>query len=858
MKPGMQRWLGMGVWVAVAVAAPPLQSAASASVPSAPLRERVVTLAEGVTFTFVEVPAGRFVMGSPEAEAGRASDEGPLREVTLPRPYWIGKYEVTQAQWLEVMKENPATFRDYGASPAHPVEGVSWLDAQAFMTRLGARGVGRFRLPTEAEWEYAARAGTAARFPWGEDGDFRALAEHAWFYPRAEGRSHPVGAKRANPWGLHDMFGGVWEWCADWYGPYPPGAAVDPRGPAEGTHRCIRGGSWFNEAEALRSANRHRHPPDSRQTNLGLRLIWEPPIDPAAAVYERKHNGSLPDGYRAMPAAGTGPWFVPVDGHVPVAATEHPRLLFRRTDLPALRARAETPEGQAILRRLRHVLNGGDGEGPPPQWSRATEAYPKGPAEAPPLGTLTIGHPAGYGLLYQLTGDVRYAEWGKESFDRLLSGVRDRDPRYSFRRPGGALRAGPSLGWMAVGYDLCYDGWDAATRERFGRALAEYQEMPDTRTPRTPVTLASLARGSMPPHSNHFGMQVGGATLVLLALRGEPWVDAAMIEDLLEHAAYGAIRNLDEGFGDGGFFAEGDGTGSMASQIVFLSALQAWRTADGRDYFASPRPNARMLTLKWAYQTIFRDGAPDFWPVRGGYGKNTWARSGMSGAAYFGLGMGSLPPAERGAMAWIYDRFLAAADARAGTPFDTANVYPQYVVSSFVSWPLGEATVDPRLVLPQAYRDAMAGFYCWRDRWQDENDTVITVLTNPVRGYMGAPADRTLFVNSRGRRLQWGTVTDGPVRHWSASPRAETSTLVLADGTAFVVDFTGASGADIMLVTTGAADGQSVAVGGRTLTFWFPTAEQPPTARVEGEAIRVGRQQVTWRDGVPVLAITER
>jgi formylglycine-generating enzyme required for sulfatase activity len=849
----MKAWLllFLGSWILIA-------DAASAAGPAAPLRERVVTLAEGLTFTFVEVPAGSFVMGSPAGEMGRANDEAPQREVTLSKAYWIGKVEVTQAQWLEVMKGNPSTFRDYGASSVHPVDSVSWLDAQEFLARLGARGVGRFRLPTEAEWEYAARAGTTARFPWGEDDGFRSLAEHAWFYPRAEGRSHPVGTKRPNGWGLYDMFGGVWEWCADWYGPYSTGAAVDPQGPVEGTHRCIRGGSWFNEAEALRSANRHRHLPDSRQTNIGLRLVWEPPAGVGTAVYERRPNGSIPNGYRAMPSVATGPWFVPVDGHAPVAAGEHPRLLFRRSDLPALRARAATPEGQAILRRLRYLLNGAEGEGPAPHASRASEAYPKEKVQTLPVGTLTIGHPAGYGLLYQLTGEARYAEWGRESFEQLLAGVRDRDPRYSFRRPGGALRAGPSLGWMAVGYDLCYDGWDAATRERFGRAMAEYHEIPDTAKPKDAVTLASLARGTMPPYSNHFSMQVGGATLALLALRGEAWTDAASIDHLLEYAAHGVVRNLDEGFGDGGFYAEGDGTGSMASQIVFLSALQAWRNVEGRDYFASPRPNARMLTLKWAYQTVFREGVPDLWPVRGGYSRNVWARHGMSGASYFALGMGSLPPAERGAMAWIYDRFLAAADARAGMPFDTANTYPQYVVHSFVSWPLGEATIDPHLVLPHAYRDSMAGFFCWRDRWQDENDTVITVLTNPVRGYMGAEADRALAVHSRGRRLHWGTVTEGPVRDWSTSARAETSTLTLADGTAFAVDFTGASGAEIMLVTTGAAEGTPVTIGGTTLTFWFPTAERPPVPRVEGDAVQVGRQRVTWRDGRLSLGITAR
>jgi hypothetical protein len=113
------------------------------------------------------------------------------------------------------------------------------------------------------------------------------------------------------------------------------------------------------------------------------------------------------------------------------------------------------------------------------------------------------------------------------------------------------------------------------------------------------VDLDALARGTMPPYSNHFSMQVGGAALVALALDREPWADQARLDALRETAGWGIVRNLAEGFGDGGFFAEGDGTGSMASQIVFLSALSAWRNAAGRDFIASPRPNARMLTLKW-------------------------------------------------------------------------------------------------------------------------------------------------------------------------------------------------------------------------------------------------------------------
>jgi len=126
---------------------------------------------------------------------------------------------------------------------------------------------------------------------------------------------------------------------------------------------------------------------------------------------------------------------------------------------------------------------------------------------------------------------------------------------------------------------------------------------------------------------------------------------------------------------------------------------------------------------------------------------------------------------------------------------------------------------------------------------------VITVLTNPVRGYMGAPADRALAVHSRGRKLHWGTVAEGPVRRWEASAKGETSSLTLADGTAFAVDFTGASGAGVLLATTGAAEGQVIALGSARITLGFPTADQPPVARIEGPAVVVGRQRLTLRAG---------
>jgi hypothetical protein len=564
-------------------------------------------------------------------------------------------------------------------------------------------------------------------------------------------------------------------------------------------------------------------------------------------------DGKWEKGITRMAEEDDRPWFAQVKGHKPVAPGEHPRLLFRRSDVAALRRKAQTPEGQAILKRLRTQLNGSDGESMTTVFSKATHAYMGGGYKSTSVdipGVYTFGHAAGYGLLYQLTGDRKYAEFGRQCFEKALAGVRDRDDRYSFRAPGGALRAGPVLGWYAVGYDLCYDGWDEASRKKFGRAIADYKEGEGNKT----YDLERLTRGTMPPGSNHFGMQVGGASLALLALTGESFVDQEQIDTLLKIARQSMVRNLSEGFGDGGFFDEGDGTGSMSSQIAFLSALAAWRNVEGSDYVNVERPNARMLSLKWVYQTVFRDGKPDFWPIRGAYGHNVWSRLGLSGAGYYGIGIGAVTDEQKAALKWCYNRFLLAADAAAGGPYDTVSRYPHYTVCSFVNWPVGIPERKPEEVLPHGYRDSTCGFYCWRDRWQDGSDTVITVLTNRTRGYMGAKPDRKITLNSRGQHLRWGTVKEGPTTYWWSSPRGQTSSLTLSDGTCFAVDFTGASGAGVMLVTTGNAEGQAVKVDGKTLTFHFPTADAPPEVEAAGNAAVVGRQRVTLEGGHLVLA----
>ncbi len=213
---------------------------------------------------FVLVRAGSFRMGSPLGEDGRFLNE-PLHDVTITKDFYLGKYEVTQREWRAVMGNNPSRFA--GCDDC-PVENVSWNDATEFVTELNQlERINAYRLPTEAEWEYAARAGTdGARY-------HSAIGAVAWYARNSDARTHPVGGKTPNAWGLHDMLGNVWEWVQDWYGSYPSGAATDPRGPATGSGRVLRGGSWSNHPRYGRSAYRYGVSPGYRYSYLGFRVL---------------------------------------------------------------------------------------------------------------------------------------------------------------------------------------------------------------------------------------------------------------------------------------------------------------------------------------------------------------------------------------------------------------------------------------------------------------------------------------------------------------------------------------------------------------------------------------------------------
>ncbi len=206
---------------------------------------------------FVKIPSGSFMMGGDKSE-----DEKPIHQVTISNDFYMGKYEVTQAQWKVVMSSNPSNFKGDNL----PVENVSWEDAQEFIKKLNAKGEGTYRLPTEAEWEYAARSGTTDNYA----GNLDAMA---WYDKNSDSKSHEVGMKQANAWGLYDMHGNVWEWCEDLYGAYSSSAQTDPTGEISGSTRLLRGGGWSTGAAGLRSAFRGVNSPSHRNTNLGFRVV---------------------------------------------------------------------------------------------------------------------------------------------------------------------------------------------------------------------------------------------------------------------------------------------------------------------------------------------------------------------------------------------------------------------------------------------------------------------------------------------------------------------------------------------------------------------------------------------------------
>ncbi len=226
-----------------------------------------IDLGNGIKMEFIRIKAGKFMMGSEDGNA----NEKPAHEVTITKDYWMQTTEVAQEQWKTVMAINPSHFK----GEKLPVDQVKWGDAHEFLEKLNEKIKEQLKgkkagLPTEAEWEYACRAGEKGKWCFGDD--IEKLEDYVWHNKNSDRTTHPVGQKKANAWGLYDMHGSMLEWCEDGYGPYKKDAVVDPTGTGSGKPWCLRGGAWSMPAHFSRSANRGWDGPMHMETNTGLRV----------------------------------------------------------------------------------------------------------------------------------------------------------------------------------------------------------------------------------------------------------------------------------------------------------------------------------------------------------------------------------------------------------------------------------------------------------------------------------------------------------------------------------------------------------------------------------------------------------
>lgn len=549
------------------------------------------------------------------------------------------------------------------------------------------------------------------------------------------------------------------------------------------------------------------------------------------------------------------PWFVSVKDHKPLAPGEHPRLFFRKSDLPELKRRAATPEGQEIVARIKATLGGG--EDMPKQLSKATKAYDN-LKERLPEGAYTVSHAAGFGMLYQLTGDKKYAGLGRQCFELALAGQRDRDDRYSFRAPGGQLRAGPSLGMYALAYDLCYDGWPEDFRRK---AALELQNWDDAQSGEWgKADKNSLKAICLTPHQmpacNHWGSQLG-AGLVVLALLGDPGTDDMLLRSLLAAVEKNMVRGVTAGYGDGGFYSEGPGPAHMMANPGFVPLVQAMKVALGKDYI-TPRPNFAWMTLHWIMEVLPDAKGQPVYPCRkpSSYGNERMldGNGGMSHGGWFSQGFGAIPDDTKPALLWLYNHYASAADQGRR---DTLN-YPHRAILALLNWPIGVAERNPADVLGRTSVDRLHGWYVFRNGWSGADDVVVSAwLGSGPKGNisLGGP---DVLVWGLGERVRLTALPPCQTTFYRAEK--DGSGVVSGGGYSLAVDFSGKSGAPVLVAVASEKDlskfsektGSNVAkvtdatagnANFRVLTMGRGTA---PDVKAEGAKLRVGRRTLAF------------
>jgi len=471
-----------------------------------------------------------------------------------------------------------------------------------------------------------------------------------------------------------------------------------------------------------------------------------------------------------------------------------------------------------------------------------------------PLGTFTTWHGAGYGMLYQLTGERGYADLSRKAVELAFAGKIDRDNRYSWIKPGTSLRAGSILAGIALAYDLSYDAWPADFRKRVVHEIQTYAKQAASGET---VTLAHIAgRNGYPPASNHYGAYLGAGAAVL-AIMGDEGADDAVLARRLGEYEQMLAQVLCQGFGDHGWYAEGYHPSRISANCGIQEFLAALRNAAGRDY-VTPRPNAQWLTLRWIMEIVpDAQGRPRF-PSRGPYGGEDFDGAGMSHSGDVAYGFGAIEAKYRPALLWVYQNAVHPSRPNYG-----ANTYPHRAVSAFVNWPVGVKPQNPGEVMPKAVADTIHGYFACRNRWKDADDIVITHLLGigPV-GYHR--------VKDYGKIRVWGL---GVRASWNTGFREATPTFYKAekDGSmvlsarkageisSLAVDFSGVSGAGAVLVGAGpafdktslsrgeakngaTAKAASVKAGARTYHVVTLQKGDPPKVTAGGDAVKVGKQ----------------
>ncbi|MFP4140350.1 MAG: hypothetical protein ACLFVY_07270 [Phycisphaerae bacterium] len=437
-------------------------------------------------------------------------------------------------------------------------------------------------------------------------------------------------------------------------------------------------------------------------------------------------------------------WPAPVEGVKPSKPNEHPRLLFRRSDLRALRARMKTPQGKAILARLRKTLGG---ENMPTHFSRAKRAYGDGGGNLP-MGAYTLWHGMGFGFLYQLTGEQKYADLAKRCVDKALDGTRDRDQRYAWVRPGGKLRAGSSYAAIAMAYDLCYDAWDKDYRTKLARKIQDKVWVPgeiDRRRKalKEPVDVGLVFKtggGQHSPWSNHYGAWNGGGGSAILAILGDDGTDDEITTRAYRVFLRRAKRALRVGYGDAAWFFEGHHGGRLSSNTGLVTYINHLRTSQGLDLVAQ-RPEAQWLAGKHVFE-IVRQGGKLAIPEQGIYANGRFERGGMSTGGDFARGFGVAPGWQKPAILWFFNHVIEPGDSKT---YDAIR-YPHHAVFAYLYWPTDVKEKNPAKVMGKWLRDRKAQYTVFRSGWSKSDDDVIAAVERGTARIVGMGLKKSVGV----------------------------------------------------------------------------------------------------------------